>query len=213
MRSAMERVDDSGRVPARRALKDQTVKLALALAFQHSPLTPTALGEPAVKTPGLTAVVIPPSTSSAAIAVAVEEAAVCCGVPVSRWPGEDADAIIPAGRRLLVCTDAANLAGLAPERSVIVLGDLSGAIAAAAAQFGLAPLEGLRFSSSCLAKAAALAAERDTMVVSPSRLHNEPATALLEVVRPGDVVIALGAGDINASARELAAALGAEEKK
>jgi UDP-N-acetylmuramate--alanine ligase len=34
--------------------------------------------------------------------------------------------------------------------------------------------------------------------------------ALLEIVRPGDLVIALGAGDINASARELAAALGAE---
>jgi UDP-N-acetylmuramate--alanine ligase len=31
--------------------------------------------------------------------------------------------------------------------------------------------------------------------------------ALLELVQPGDLVIALGAGDINASARELAAAL------
>ncbi len=31
--------------------------------------------------------------------------------------------------------------------------------------------------------------------------------ALLEIVEPGDIVIALGAGDINASARELAAAL------
>jgi UDP-N-acetylmuramate--alanine ligase len=37
--------------------------------------------------------------------------------------------------------------------------------------------------------------------------------ALLEVVRPGDLVIALGAGDINASARELAAALEAEGAK
>jgi UDP-N-acetylmuramate--alanine ligase len=35
--------------------------------------------------------------------------------------------------------------------------------------------------------------------------------ALLETVRPGDVVIALGAGDINASARELAAVLGGEK--
>ena len=35
---------------------------------------------------------------------------------------------------------------------------------------------------------------------------------LLEIVRPGDIVIALGAGDINASARELAAALDAEGK-
>jgi UDP-N-acetylmuramate--alanine ligase len=34
--------------------------------------------------------------------------------------------------------------------------------------------------------------------------------ALLEVVRPGDLVIALGAGDVNASARELCAALEAE---
>jgi UDP-N-acetylmuramate--alanine ligase len=34
--------------------------------------------------------------------------------------------------------------------------------------------------------------------------------ALLDVVRPGDLVIALGAGDINASARELAAILDAE---
>jgi UDP-N-acetylmuramate--alanine ligase len=34
---------------------------------------------------------------------------------------------------------------------------------------------------------------------------------LLKIVQPGDIVIALGAGDINASARELAAALGAEE--
>jgi len=32
--------------------------------------------------------------------------------------------------------------------------------------------------------------------------------ALLEIVEPGDLVIALGAGDINASARELLAALG-----
>ncbi len=31
--------------------------------------------------------------------------------------------------------------------------------------------------------------------------------ALLELVRPGDLVIALGAGDINASARELCGAL------
>jgi UDP-N-acetylmuramate--alanine ligase len=31
--------------------------------------------------------------------------------------------------------------------------------------------------------------------------------ALLDVVQPGDLVIALGAGDINASARELLAAL------
>jgi UDP-N-acetylmuramate--alanine ligase len=36
--------------------------------------------------------------------------------------------------------------------------------------------------------------------------------ALLDVVRPGDIVIALGAGDINASARELVAALDAESK-
>jgi UDP-N-acetylmuramate--alanine ligase len=36
--------------------------------------------------------------------------------------------------------------------------------------------------------------------------------ALLEVVEPGDIVIALGAGDINASARELNAALAAKEK-
>ena len=35
---------------------------------------------------------------------------------------------------------------------------------------------------------------------------------LLKVVRPGDIVIALGAGDINASARELNLALGAEGK-
>ncbi len=33
------------------------------------------------------------------------------------------------------------------------------------------------------------------------------ARALLDVVQPGDLVIALGAGDINASARELLAAL------
>jgi UDP-N-acetylmuramate--alanine ligase len=33
---------------------------------------------------------------------------------------------------------------------------------------------------------------------------------LLEIVRPGDLVIALGAGDINVSARDLAAALAAE---
>jgi UDP-N-acetylmuramate--alanine ligase len=38
--------------------------------------------------------------------------------------------------------------------------------------------------------------------------------ALLEIVEPGDLVISLGAGDINASARELAAALSkAEEEK
>jgi UDP-N-acetylmuramate--alanine ligase len=36
------------------------------------------------------------------------------------------------------------------------------------------------------------------------------AEELFKIVRPGDLVIALGAGDINASARELAAALGAE---
>ena len=34
--------------------------------------------------------------------------------------------------------------------------------------------------------------------------------ALLEIARPGDIVIALGAGDINASVRELLAALEAE---
>ena len=37
------------------------------------------------------------------------------------------------------------------------------------------------------------------------------AAALLRVVRPGDIVIALGAGDINLSARELHAALAKEE--
>jgi UDP-N-acetylmuramate--alanine ligase len=36
---------------------------------------------------------------------------------------------------------------------------------------------------------------------------------LLEIVKPGDLVIALGAGDINASARDLAAALDAETSK
>jgi UDP-N-acetylmuramate-alanine ligase len=36
---------------------------------------------------------------------------------------------------------------------------------------------------------------------------------LLEIVKPGDLVIALGAGDINASARDLAAALDAEMPK
>jgi UDP-N-acetylmuramate-alanine ligase len=36
------------------------------------------------------------------------------------------------------------------------------------------------------------------------------ARALLEVVEPGDLVIALGAGDINASARELLTSLSAE---
>ena len=36
---------------------------------------------------------------------------------------------------------------------------------------------------------------------------------LLEIVKPGDLVIALGAGDINASARDLAAALDAETPK
>ncbi|MBO1722911.1 UDP-N-acetylmuramate--L-alanine ligase, partial [Extibacter sp. GGCC_0201] len=33
---------------------------------------------------------------------------------------------------------------------------------------------------------------------------------LAEIVRPNDIVIALGAGDINASARELLATLGKE---
>ena len=37
--------------------------------------------------------------------------------------------------------------------------------------------------------------------------------ALLDVVEPGDIVIALGAGDINASARELVAALGSKEAR
>ena len=37
--------------------------------------------------------------------------------------------------------------------------------------------------------------------------------ALLDVVRPGDIVIALGAGDINASVRDLAAALAAAQPK
>jgi UDP-N-acetylmuramate--alanine ligase len=39
------------------------------------------------------------------------------------------------------------------------------------------------------------------------------AQALRDTVRPGDIVIALGAGDINASARELLAMLGAQEPR
>jgi UDP-N-acetylmuramate--alanine ligase len=41
---------------------------------------------------------------------------------------------------------------------------------------------------------------------------NDVARCLLEEVRPGDLVIALGAGDINRAARELAAALGGERQ-
>jgi UDP-N-acetylmuramate--alanine ligase len=41
----------------------------------------------------------------------------------------------------------------------------------------------------------------------------EVARELLAVVRPGDLVILLGAGDINASARELRTALHAEAQK
>jgi UDP-N-acetylmuramate--alanine ligase len=39
------------------------------------------------------------------------------------------------------------------------------------------------------------------------------AKRLLQIVRPGDLVIALGAGDINAAARELAGSLALEAKK
>jgi UDP-N-acetylmuramate--alanine ligase len=45
------------------------------------------------------------------------------------------------------------------------------------------------------------------------RDKKQVARALLEVVEPGDIVIALGAGDINASARELVALLSGEEKR
>ena len=43
------------------------------------------------------------------------------------------------------------------------------------------------------------------------RDKKQVAAALLDVVEPGDIVIALGAGDINASARELARACSRRE--
>jgi len=44
--------------------------------------------------------------------------------------------------------------------------------------------------------------------VSFVRDKKQVASALADIVEPGDLVIALGAGDINASARELLAMLG-----
>jgi len=70
---------------------------------------------------------------------------------------------------------------------------------------GEAPIEGA--NGEALARAIRAHGHHAVEYVADKR---DMTRTLLSVVRPGDLVIALGAGDINASARELAAALGAE---
>jgi UDP-N-acetylmuramate--alanine ligase len=67
---------------------------------------------------------------------------------------------------------------------------------------GEAPIPGA--TGQALAEAIRLHGHRAVTYVPDKK---KVGAALLEVVEPGDLVIALGAGDINASARELAAAL------
>jgi UDP-N-acetylmuramate--alanine ligase len=73
---------------------------------------------------------------------------------------------------------------------------------------GEAPIPGA--SGGALAQAIRAHGHKAVEYVADKR---QVASKLLELVEPGDVVIALGAGDINASARDLAAALEAEGTK
>ena len=73
---------------------------------------------------------------------------------------------------------------------------------------GEAPIPGA--SGGALAQAIRAHGHKAVEYVADKR---QVTSKLLELVEPGDVVIALGAGDINASARDLAAALEAEGAK
>ncbi|CAN5730746.1 UDP-N-acetylmuramate--L-alanine ligase [soil metagenome] len=72
---------------------------------------------------------------------------------------------------------------------------------------GEAPIEGATGES--LADAIHAHGHHSVVYVKEKRAIKDK---LLEIVRPGDIVISLGAGDINASARELLSALMAESK-